>query len=233
MEIALAVFILITIYIDSIAIMLKGLALVRRFAIVYVVSQALSYITRFSLFFILPIIGLILDGVIDFDLILFMLFFSIGLFLKCFIFYRFHENISRSLKISVYEFSYSLKKFFIRMLTLPFKVVKYSSNKADFSFSKTQIIYLLSHIFLTSVFPILLILGSYFLEYRASIMGAISIYTGVFSIYIVFYIERPLANMSVKKRHELVKNLLFSKLLSLLVVSSALMFISISLFFLR
>ncbi len=49
-EFLLAFFVVVTIFIDTLAVTLKGNASTKRLAMVYVVSQVFTYITRFSFF---------------------------------------------------------------------------------------------------------------------------------------------------------------------------------------
>jgi hypothetical protein len=219
MEALLAIFIFVTIFIDSLSITLKGVKIRRRFASVYVLSQALTYITRFSIFFILPFIGLVLDDIFQFEFHIFILIYAIFLIIHSFIYLVFYNFLIRKSQALIYTFGTNFRLFLKHFLYL-FSGAK--TNKIDFSnanFSNLQKMYFLSHVVLSMTFPLLLLLGNNFSEFRASIMGVVSIYTGIFSLYIVFYIERKIVTLELEPRAKFVKSLIVSK--SMAVLSSS------------
>ena len=217
MEIILAFFIFITIAVDTLAISLKSVIITKRYSTVYVVSQAFTYITRFSLFFILPIIGFILDGFIEFNIIIFIYVFSFLLLAHSLFFILVFDGMQRKSKLLVYTFAYDLKKFFFN-LALFFRGLTFSGGLIK-SPPKPLYLYAVAHAFLSLVFPVLLMVGFMFNDFRATIMGAVSIYTGVFSLYIVFFIERKIANLVPEKRFDFIRGLVFSKSISLMIVA--------------
>lgn len=227
MEILLAFFIFVTIVVDTLSISLKSVPLRIRFASVYLISQSLSYLTRFSLFFILPIIGLVLDGYINISIKNFFLVFGVFILIHALANFILFDAMIKKYKILIYTFNISLKFFFITLLFL------YSGlNKKLFNYSlrldfKFYLMYFIAHLFLSLIFPLLLLLGSTFNDVRASLMGVISIYTGLFSIYIVFVVERKILLINLESRAFFVKSLVFSKSLSLLFSSGVLIFFAL------
>lgn len=217
-EFFLAFFIFVTIFVDSLALIAKSVDLKRRFAVSYVVSQALTYITRLSLFFILPIIGLILDGVIKFKLELFLIHFASLLFLHSVIMFFMEKTIKRNAKFLIYYFSYSLRKFFTFLFFNLFK-----NAELLWGVSSIKVLYLIAHMFLSLIFPVVLIIGLANQEYRALLMGSISAYSGVFSLYILFMIERKIPNLAVIARGEYIETLIFSKVIATLLSGSLLL----------
>ena len=112
-EFFLAFFIFVTIFIDTLAISLKAVPAIKRLAMVYVVAQSLTYITRFSLFFILPILGLILDGFLEFNIKMFLYFFAFFLMIHSIIFFIKFNVVVKNAKSLVFLFGKNLYLFYI------------------------------------------------------------------------------------------------------------------------
>jgi hypothetical protein len=130
------------------------------------------------------------------------------------IFLFFNESLEARSRQLTYYFVESFPKFLVLSLLMPIKlrwnVVRYKGINLG---------YFLSHVLLMLTFPVLLYVGRYFSDYRASLMGAISLYTGVFSLYIVFYIERRFVSIGAVERRTFANQLVMSKCLSSAVCS--------------
>lgn len=209
MEIALAFFIFLTWIIDTFSILLKGSLLTRRYPSVFVVSQAFLYVTRFSIFFIMPIIGAILDEVVEFDTIEFYIGLIFFLLAHSVVYICCYGSIEARSRQLTYYFVENLKKFLVLTIMLPIKL-RWSVTK----YEGLNFGYMISHISLMFTFPVLLYVGEYFPEYRASIMGAVALYTGLFSLYIVFFIERRFVSVSGQERRLFANQLVVSKCIS-------------------
>lgn len=215
-EFLLAFFIFVTIFVDSLAMIMKGLDDESELAKVYVSSQALTYLTRFSLFFILPIIGLILDGGVSFNLWLFFQIFSFLLIFHSFFIYKRKDAILSNISKLVQLYEISIFSFFRFCFFDLFRKNRETKKKTlNFDFTLNTYIYGFSHIFLSFIFPLLLIIGSVFPEYRALFMGMTNAYTGVFSIYITFFIERKIPYLKNTERVGYISSLMTIKLLSI------------------
>jgi hypothetical protein len=221
MEVALGFFIFITIFIDSLSLVVKSLPIKKRLPVAYVVSQALGYITRFSLFFILPLIGLILDNKINFNPNLFvismMVMLSFHTIVYLFSFFYFQKRSS----FLVYYFPYNLK-YFLLHITLLFKNIEFKFLPYKGT-SPELMVYFVSHIFLSLIFPLILMIGAEYPTLRATLMGVTSVYTGIFSIYIVFIVERKIARLNPGDRSEYIKALIFHKCISTFIASMILL----------
>ncbi len=66
--------------------------------------------------------------------------------------------------------------------------------------SKIKWVYFTSHVFLALLFPLVITIGTVFSDYRAMLMWSISVCTGIFSIYITFFIERPIPSFKNTER---------------------------------
>ncbi len=225
-EIILAAFVFLTIFIDTLSITIKAADLRDDFAKVYVVSQALTYVTRFSLFFILPLIGLILDKIISFNISTFLFILSLFMLFHSVIFYYKSENIIRNTTDFVNLFNVSFIKFF--KYALCNLLFSRNINDSNIDNEKTNnllkikqlnIIYTISHFFLALIFPLVIYLGNAYEEYRGLFMGSTSVYSGVFSIYITFFVERRIPYMKHEDRSQYIYSLINSKVISTLVVS--------------
>jgi hypothetical protein len=217
-EFLLALFIFVTIFIDTLSLVLKSTGEDIELAKVYAVAQALTYVTRFSLFFILPLIGMILDGVLEFEIKLCIIFLSAFLLLHSVLFYmRWKVVVSNSGKL-VELFNKSLSMFFyFAIFKLMFSKRKDNEiSLLDRHSNNIKPLFALSHFFLTLIFPIVLLLGDVFVEYRGILMGATSVYTGIFSIYITFFIERKIPYLSSDERVEYIMSLVYTKLIAIL-----------------
>jgi len=211
-ELLMALAIIVTFFIDGLSLIIKGAEIERRLAGAYVVSQALSYITRLSLFFILPIIGLILDGVVGFDLYVFLSVFVSLLLLIIFIFITFYERLRSNAKYLIYYFNSNLSKFAYFLIFRAFSGAK----KIRIKNGAIDILYSVSHLFIYLTFPVVLFVGINNIEYRGVLLGSISAYTGVFSIYILFFVERKIPGLRLRDRVNYVGKLMLSKLLGMI-----------------
>lgn len=220
-EFFLALFVFFTIFIDTLSILLKGTSTDKDLAKVYMVSQALTYITRFSLFFILPIIGLILDEVIFFKLSNFLLFLSFFMMLHSVIYiFKYKVVISNAPHFIVLfnKSMFDFAKYGFTNLFTNFNKNDNESLRIGIKFQGINFMYAASHFFLALIFPAVLIIGEYLPHYRGVLMGSMSVYTGVFSIYITFFIERKIPYLGQEKRTEYVDSLVNAKILTSLVV---------------
>jgi hypothetical protein len=218
-EFLLAFFVFTTIFIDTLSMVLKSTGSNIDLAKVYAVSQALTYITRLSLFFILPLIGVILDGVVDFRLELFINFFAFFLLVHGFLFYYRYSSIAFNSSKIVQLYNESLIGFFYFIL---FKLIfiggreNSDGTNTNLLKEKFRYLYAISHLLLALVFPLVLMLGDIFPDYRGMLMGSTSVYTGFFSIYITFFIERKIPYLSVSERVRYIKSLVLTKTIAIL-----------------
>lgn len=210
-ELFLAFFIFVTIFIDTLAISLKAVGTKKQLAMVYAVTQALTYITRFSLFFILPVIGLILDSIISFNIFLFLGVFIILLVFHAIFFLYKYNAVINNYRPLVYLFNKNLYLFYKYLFTRLFRGRRRTLARGD-----VRIIYFASHVFLALLFPLVIILGKSFEEYRAMIMGGTSVYTGLFSIYITFFVERKIPYLEDVERQSYIARLVITKIYSTL-----------------
>ena len=215
-EVLLAIFIFATVFTDSLSLTLKGVKLRKRFASVYVLCQALGYVTNFSLFFILPVIGFVLDDVIQFKFQIFILVYAILLIIHSLVYLMFYNFLIKKSHSLIYKFSNNFRKFVMHLLFLFSGAKRNKIDFKDFSFSSLQKLYFLSYVVLPITFPLLLFIGDIFSDYRASFMGLVSLYTGLFSLYIVFVIERKIVILEPEARASFVKLLIISKSLAVL-----------------
>jgi len=209
-----------TFLVDGLSLIIKGAELERRLAGAYVASQALSYITRLSLFFIMPIIGMVLDGVVGFDLNTFLFFFSSFLLIAFCVFLFFYERLRYNAKYLIYYFNSNLKKF---IYFLMFRIF-IDSKRERIKFGKINLLYSVSHLFIYLTFPVVLLVGINNVEYRGVLLGGISAYTGIFSIYILFFVERKIPGLRLDVRINYIRELMLSKLLGMI---SAIIFVVI------
>jgi hypothetical protein len=224
-EFILAFFVSVTIYIDTLSILLKGSGSKEELGKVYVVSQSLSYLTRLSTFFILPIVGLILDEVITFQAEYFLAMLSFFLIMHSVIYYSKSSNVLRNSDVFVGLFNVSLIKFFFfGVFKLFLKNDSGNVKKLYIRTKKLSVLYCFSHCFLALIFPLVISLGVQFGEYRALMMGGTSVYTGVFSIYITFFIERKIPYLKNEERHIYISSLVFSKVVSSSLVAFLIIF---------
>ncbi len=208
-EFFLAFFIFITIFIDTLSIAIKATKARKRFAVVYVASQALTYMTRLSLFFIMPIIGLILDGVIAFDINQFILWLALLFLGHSLYFLFFYKNIVDKSHLLIYFFTKDLFKFYRFLFT------RMIYGKAVFiGFNRILSLYLTAHLALSLLFPFVIWLGVLNNEYRGFMMGSIGVFSGVFSIYILFFIERKIPVLSQSERRAYISRLVFTKVMA-------------------
>lgn len=233
-ELLLSFFIFVTIFIDTLAMLMKGVDSDSGLAKVYVSSQALTYLTRFSLFFILPIVGMILDGFVEFNLwLFFQIFASLLMFHSVFIFFK-KEVIICNVKelVNLYEksivgfFSFCLRELFIRRNDE-------SKERPRTKLTFTIIVYGISHLFLSFIFPLLLLLGAMYPDIRALFMGMTNVYTGLFSIYITFFIERKIPYLENNNRRVYVSSLIHVKLIFIFAASIFILLFSNAYEFLR
>lgn len=225
-EFLLALFVFFTVFIDTLSILLKGSGSDQDLAKVYMVSQALTYITRFSLFFILPVIGLILDEVIAFKVSYFILYLGLFILIHGIIYIlKFRVVISNSDRFvslfnkSIFEFTKFgfFHLFFCSKSNQSFKV-------AVLKLKDINILYGVSHFFLALIFPTVLIVGELLPDYRGVLMGSMSVYTGVFSIYITFFIERKVPYLNEAKRTKYIASLVATKIITSVVVFLSVLF---------
>ena len=134
MEVLLAIFIFATIFTDSLALTLKGVKLRKRFASIYVLCQALGYVTSFSLFFILPVIGFVLDDVIQFKFQIFILLYAILLIIHSFVYLAYYNFLIKKSHALIYNFSNNYRKFVMHLLFLFYGAKRNKIDFKDFSY---------------------------------------------------------------------------------------------------
>lgn len=189
--------------------MLKGLSERHSRELALVSSGALLYITRGSTLFLMPLCGMILDGIIPANLALISFALGVGLLIHSLHLVLCFHQIAEKLPIILDFYQRSRFKVFIAPLYVlsSFKVEPLGRG-IPLNFPAA-----VGFMVLSGVFPIVIYMGMEFSHLRASILTGYGLVTGVFALYMTLFVERKFAMRNIPQEEAILfgKSILYSK----------------------